>query len=760
MQDPSSPVSDILTSTSPQRRADSRATECVNSEFVFQQEQSRIRQRREIAYGKENVNAKPLEGNVGLALSGGGVRSATFCLGALQALFRFGILKRVDYLSTVSGGGYVGSCLTWFCSSSPDGLKEFPFGTDTSEGLQQHRMLAWLREHGNVVTPGGKMGIWAFIGSIFSATLINLLILLPLAVLPLLLLKGSEPHFLVQLIHKITPASWPQATNLYGLLIYAGLLFVGLFILRTIVQAFSARKLRTAQQVVRMHFQNGKRLKLALVLVSIGCLPGLYDYFSELTMSWLGSKELSLMSVVTGIFSIWGANKAEQAEKIKSKRMLSIMLWFGALMILTVILLVLYGYTDYLWESLKQVTTCAQLLDMTLYDPRLMPFAIMLVLALLLALFANSNHVSAHRYYRNALMKAYMPRRSDLNLKPNSRHDPDRFQVSDIEQTDAPYHLINVAMNTVGSGIPKRSARGAENFIFSPLYSGFDSHYVPTKTYEGGSMKLATAMAISGAAVNPNMYATRARPVSFLMTMMNIRLGYWIARPGRKIIGDGRSTGFSSLFYMLAEMFGSGLKETNKNVLISDGGHFENLGLYELLKRRCKYIIIVDASQDPHCDFGDLGKTIAFARVDLGAEVTIDLSKMRKADIEGWKEAYAVGTIEYAVKDPNAPLERGCLIYIKPTPLKEVARDVETYGFSHDTFPHDSTSDQWFDERQFESYRELGEQIVTQLCKKEMKIPPCDPANVQQALHNAEEFQKSLESGLKRTGRPSGELTQ
>ncbi|MBI3082268.1 MAG: patatin-like phospholipase family protein, partial [Gemmatimonadetes bacterium] len=71
--------------------------------------------------GRERSLAKPeRRGKVGLACSGGGIRSATFCLGFFQGLAQHGLLRHVDYLSTVSGGGYFGSFLgRLFCRDNP-----------------------------------------------------------------------------------------------------------------------------------------------------------------------------------------------------------------------------------------------------------------------------------------------------------------------------------------------------------------------------------------------------------------------------------------------------------------------------------------------------------------------------------------------------------------------------------------------------------------------------------------------------------------
>jgi hypothetical protein len=679
----------------------------ITFQQVCEEEHARIRDRRKKADIKGLDESKLLKDTVGLALSGGGVRSATFNLGVLQALHRHGILKRVDYLSTVSGGGYIGSCLTWFCSRKGRSLaNDFPFGTDRKDNLGEPGLIrAWLRDHGKVITPGKKMGFWAFVGSILSASVFNLLIVVPYFLLALVGLRQEVPASW----WNPQRLPWPHVTTVtgYDILRLMGYLLVFVFLLRTLLRALTSAQgwKRRANQQTDWFYYNGILLKLALVCVLLGSLPAFYEFAGR-----IGQAPATLLAAVTSIASIVGARKGEQKGKITSKAMLGFLLWLGAASILAVLLLVMFGVAaviplPVLWGTV--------------------------VVATLLIFTGNTNYTSAHRYYRNALMRAYLPTWRDLHptgkeesSPERTADDPDIFRIRQIASTDAPYHLINTAMNTMGSEEPKLAARGAENFIFSPLHSGCSNSYLRMpdvnepveKAVDEGRMKLATAMAVSGAAVNPNMYATRARPISFLMTLFNIRLGYWISRPARGRWYEKRFLPARVLKYMVAEMFGRGLKETSPSVHLSDGGHFENLGLYELIRRRCKYIVVIDAGQDKDRFCGDLGKAIELVRMDFGAKITIDLEPMHKKENDSpanEQEAFAVGRIEYLpAKGDEPPLDEGYLLYIKPTLLKNMSRDVETYALEYPNFPHESTADQSYDERQFESYRESGWQVI------------------------------------------------
>jgi hypothetical protein len=323
-------------------------------------------------------------------------------------------------------------------------------------------------------------------------------------------------------------------------------------------------------------------------------------------------------------------------------------------------------------------------------------------------------------------MECYMPEKTQLqqeepagagenssDSQAKAEKNPDQFLLAGIPPADTPFQIVNTNLQTVGSSNYTLRGRGGDSFIFSPLYCGSDStRYVKTRQYIGGQMDLATAFAISGAAVDPNTYATRSRPLSFLMALLNVRLGYWIINPGfpqalkASIISPGRYR------YLLAELLGAGLKESQKYIHLSDGGHFENLGLYELIRRHCRYIIISDAAADKEWQFGDLGKLVEMIRVDFGAKLEID-TRLLIPDprTQLSKTAFVHGEVTYKNGDISQ------LVYIKTTMIDNLPEDLCCYKRSHPDFPDQSTLDQFFDQRQFEAYRELGFRIGETLIK-------------------------------------------
>ena len=166
-------------------------------------------------------------------------------------------------------------------------------------------------------------------------------------------------------------------------------------------------------------------------------------------------------------------------------------------------------------------------------------------------------------------------------------------------------------------------------------------------------LNLATAIAISGAGLSPNSGTSTVKPLVYLTTLLNLRLDYWLANP-RSVNSSSavrRARRFASVgpIYLLKEAFGL-LDGTGPFVNVSDGGHLENLGVYELLRRRCRWVIAVDASEDPTMSCACLMDVIRYARIDLGIIVAIEVDQLRvRAGAASPVSAahFAVGTIDY-----------------------------------------------------------------------------------------------------------------
>jgi hypothetical protein len=218
-------------------------------------------------------------------------------------------------------------------------------------------------------------------------------------------------------------------------------------------------------------------------------------------------------------------------------------------------------------------------------------------------------------------------------------------------------------------------------------------------------MALSTAFTISGAAIDPDMIDTRARPVSFLMALFNLRLGYWARNPRHS---DHKMPLRPWWWVFIArEMLGIGLDAERHHVHLSDGGGFENLGIYELVRRRVRHLVVVDAGADPHATLADLGRAIERVRVDFGAEIELDADRLhRQHEATPSTRPFALGGIRYA--DGS----EGRILYLRPTLCAGLSADLYAYWRAHPAFPDEPTSEQFFGEAQFEAYRVLGWQMV------------------------------------------------
>ncbi len=261
--------------------------------------------------------------------------------------------------------------------------------------------------------------------------------------------------------------------------------------------------------------------------------------------------------------------------------------------------------------------------------------------------------------------------------------------------------------------------------------------------------------AISGAAVAPGMGAQTSIGLSLLLAISNVRLGYWwdsgvdpsvqrgaLPKPSvrlLKFVGRILPVQMSLMQELVARFHGP----HQALWFLSDGGHFENTACYELLRRRVPIIVVCDDGADPEYQWEDLANLVRKARIDFGAEIhmlkppsdsigTVDDLRPRGPENGGPALSYRHvaaarvvypddGQITVSGTDPGTvdgtPRGRteSLLIIVKPTLTGDEPLDVLQYAASHSTFPQETTSDQFFDEAQWESYRKLGEHIGSQV---------------------------------------------
>jgi hypothetical protein len=346
--------------------------------------------------------------------------------------------------------------------------------------------------------------------------------------------------------------------------------------------------------------------------------------------------------------------------------------------------------------------------------------AALLLFGIVMGFFINANKFSLHATYRNRLIRAYLAA-SRLKRRPNlftGFDSGDNFELHQLPP-ERPLHLINGALNLVRGQQLAWQERKAESFTMSRLHCGsLKIGYRPSTRY-GDAITLGTAMAISGAAANPNMGYHSSPVLGLLMTLFNLRLGWWLGNPG----AAGRKTWtYKGPGYSVGPLFSEAIGNTTdsyKYVNLSDGGHFENLGLYEMVLRRCHFIVVSDGGEDPDCSFADLGEAVRKIRIDFGIPIDFETTSIYpRGAIDTLKTPghnCAIGRIRYSLVDgPDAP--DGVIVYIKPACYGDEPRDIYEYFKRNPTFPHESTNDQFFSESQFESYRMLGAHTMEKLC--------------------------------------------
>lgn len=423
-------------------------------------------------------------------------------------------------------------------------------------------------------------------------------------------------------------------------------------------------------------------------------------------------------------------------------------------------------------------------------------FAGVFLVCVLMAWRVDLNEFSMHLFYRNRLVRCYLgATHADRDPNPfTGFDDQDDLFLKDLQSEccySGPFPIFNATLNLVNSRDLAWQERKAESFSMTPLRCGYDTwlerldlssdysrerkrreklaEYAYRTTqrygYKDGGFYTGTAVGISGAALSPNMGFHSQPALAALMTLFNVRLGFWAGNPRHSTSCQKTRPGPPlGLRWLLAELFGL-TDDEGSYVYLSDGGHFENLGVYELVKRRCKYIIACDAGADPNYALDDLGSAIRRCREDIGVEIDLDLvSKMVVPPPAKDGEARKlvpwhcfVGEIRYDMvdaKDPKlSPRERrkenGIFVYVKASLRGDEPADVLNYQTAHKDFPHETTADQWFSESQFESYRRLGLHIV------ETMLGALDPNERAAAEQSAKGLFEGLENhwGEKEAGK-------
>ncbi len=357
-----------------------------------------------------------------------------------------------------------------------------------------------------------------------------------------------------------------------------------------------------------------------------------------------------------------------------------------------------------------------------------------LAAVLLHELLTNINRTSMHPFYKERLCSAFATHRISPTQACELPYSvPVRLSTLDTHGT-VPELLVCAAGNVSGlDDVPP--GRGCVSFVFSRQKCGAPAlgPLVDTARYErvvgARTLTVPGAVAISGAAISPVMGRETRPALRLLLTVANVRLGMWLPNPARPetwprdepavrhplwsprrlTAALARRRAEPGPRYLVREMFGRNRWDDHW-LYVSDGGHWENLGLLELLRRGCTTVWCLDGSGDSADSSATLGQAIAMARSELGVEIALDPSAMATDPTTGWaRNDHAVGTITY----PDGRV--GVLGVAKLAVTDDAPWDVRAYKLKDPRFPYHSTMDQLYDDQRFEAYRSLGRHTATRL---------------------------------------------
>jgi hypothetical protein len=800
---------DRLTSMAPEKLFDAShdGSDVAAPKVMIEAEAAYITQYR------TNTGRDPNGPLCGLALSGGGIRSASIALGVMQALAAKGQLQKFDYLSTVSGGGYIGSAVTWFTSRKwnihgeerkfgtlpepePDpkvnpgtgdptaAVPVFPFGTRGPVTPPAHplrrpeQLLRYLSHHANyleptkgvsIVHPLKGINILAAVAVVLRGIIVNVFIWLTLMTFLFLTAILLAPHYW-RLDEEV------KIPGLFCLALAVSALMAVLFCAAALVYSLvtgvpptlTPRFLSSVTSYKARRFIDGfvpLSLVIGAALLLLGLIPTV-DYFLRGFVKYIGPSAI-LGGIATGLWTFWnsrhsGTRAPGFAASLVAPVGAFLILYGTALFAYQLAYAVATGHSSvaalgegvgWILSALPDPVVAAMhgaarraLVHWQDANPKAVVALFLLAcLAALTGRLANLNYTSIHRYYRDRLMESFLPDPEsavDNHCGPAGKSDKTNLaDMCNPDEARGPYHLINCNVLLNNSESRVWNLRGGDSFVMAPRYCGSSATgWVETAGWMKDPMSLATAMAISGAAANPGTGTGGVGPmrdqlVAILMSMLNLRLGCWLPNPRY----GTRAVTPNHFHPGLTEMLGWGRREDSEILQLTDGGHFDNLGLYELIRRKVRLIVVSDGTADPKFAFGDLLILLPRLREDFGATITFDrsagstefdpgkkpapldltLPRLDPVAVPRYPAGVALAHCGYAVADiAYADGTKGTLIYLKAAVIDTM--DLELLGYKGKTpdFPNESTLDQFYSEEKFEVHRSVGFALAQQMLKE------------------------------------------
>ena len=711
-----------------------------------------------------------LDGGTGICVSGGGIRSASVALGALQALRTEKVLSEVNYLVSVSGGGYTTGALQLACTDKP-GTAEAAHDAFALGSAEED----YLRRHSSYIADG--LGQWLVALAVLFRGVVSSLIVIGLTVTTVGLAIGGfygyvpivdsghlctlRPLFLVPGQGKApcsvrnTPPGFPAIPS--GVVVAIGVaaaLAVLAYLLQLAVVPWSHR--------ARLFSRIAKALTAVTALLAIigVALPALLwvsswvtwhvGFGSPRTTAAVGSLSLVLTYLGAIAATLWrnrttlaksagtvtGLSSGPVNQVLPNSMIQMIIMWICLVFLILVALL-----------------TCGWAATSGLVDSwwALLPVGALAVIAA----FVDQTSFSLHPFYRRRLASAFAVRRvrsdgADV-AEPYSEKEMTWLSSYAGSRKGFPGVTFNATANITGQDRTPPGRRAVPITLAHDWIGGPQTGWVRTDFLEElaarrvrGDLTVEAAMAISGAAFASAM-GSQTRFYEVFLALSNARLGAWLPNPyfvALKLqhLNDWTIPGLPGrrrLSYFAREIFGLH-PSSGRLLLCTDGGHYDNLGLVEMLRRRCKRIYCIDASgAGPPLD-DTLAGAITLAREELGVEIT--LTKAALDLVPGGRDplepadsladlnkrlsssAVTIGNITYP-KLAGYGQAHGKLVFAQAVLTPDMPYQLLDFPQDDVGFPHDSTADQWFNAAQFDAYQQLGHIIGQAAARAEVHLP-------------------------------------
>ncbi|MCA9620532.1 MAG: patatin-like phospholipase family protein, partial [Myxococcales bacterium] len=685
---------------------------------------------------------------LGLCLSGGGIRAATFSLGVAQALGESSggkatWLQLVDYISSVSGGGWLAAALTARVGRT-SAEKVWP----PADPTWWRRLARQLRAAGDYVAPGG----FGFSGGIFGpaiaiiwGALINALAVFFLLFSFCVTLGGGrhDDHMLFRLVRAgeacplINPLyihTWSIHTHLWGFNLFPLLLSLSIMVLGGclvgVVGGIIAGRddLHRGSTTVGSYAVmvgsvtgfitlalGGSRVvtwllvALLLVIIVASAVPRLSSkqlgaVLGLVTVSGIASAFGKLNQYAPNVTRMWHdalltslSWPASYVDRVNRPREyvagFTLLLFFLFGMLITRNAAGMHAY----WR--RQIRRAYQREGDTLLDPELALSGATQVTEGIHCAACSGTDAERHEKTVEGELKANERRRGTRKV---SRDGSDHLRPAADQQVIAPLHIINAAINVPGSDVARLRARRTARFEFSPVaIGGPATGWVCASRYR--EIELSEAAAISAAAMNSQGGDSIPALIRPLITALNLGLGVWLLHP-QVVANKGRTHDIRNRLWphfwtwaSLREVMGVN-DEREHLVLVSDGGHHDNLGLSALVERNCRTIICIDAAADPHYDLGDLARVARILEVDHEWRLEgIESPAIRPKDPAGTPQE-RVSSSPVTIGKLTRRDDTLTVIYVKAALVPEIPLQVEEYARRNPTFPQTTTADQFFDE--------------------------------------------------------------